>query len=168
MATRAFHSSVRESGLVVIRVKRPAICALRTGEQAGLLDLDAGVDECGWDAFGDVLEGVGDLGAAAGGQRQSCGSRRRSRPTPGRRRRRRRQLSTMSIMFARAVMGMPRNRANSAATMRGVATGGTVMSRTGIRSVTPGWRAESMAWWVLPNWVMAVVVPVPAAPARHR
>jgi hypothetical protein len=35
--------------------------------------------------------------------------------------------STMSVMFARAVIGMPRKRANSAATMRAVAAGGTVM-----------------------------------------
>ena len=33
---------------------------------------------------------------------------------------------TMSVMFARAGMGSPRKRANSAASIRGVAAGGTV------------------------------------------
>ena len=32
----------------------------------------------------------------------------------------------------------------------------------------PGWRSRSIASWVLPNWVIAVVLPVPAAPDRIR
>ncbi|MFJ4858989.1 hypothetical protein [Streptomyces sp. NPDC088730] len=35
----------------------------------GSLDVDAGVDERRGDALGEVLEGVGDLGAVAAGQR---------------------------------------------------------------------------------------------------
>lgn len=35
--------------------------------------------------------------------------------------------SMRSVMFIRAITGRPRNRANSAAIMRGVAAGGTVM-----------------------------------------
>jgi len=35
--------------------------------------------------------------------------------------------SMMSVMLARRVTGMPRNRANSAAIILGVAAGGTVM-----------------------------------------
>src|SRR6266516_1462061 len=40
------------------------------GEQALAFDVDPGVDECGGDAFGEVLEGVGYVRAGAGGQGQ--------------------------------------------------------------------------------------------------
>jgi hypothetical protein len=39
---------------------------------------------------------------------------------------------------------------------------------TGIRSPIPGWRSRSIASWALPNWVMAMVLPVPAAPDKIR
>ena len=52
-----------------MRVKRPAIwLAAGAGEQALALDVDARVDERGGDALGEVLQGVGYLGAVAGGE----------------------------------------------------------------------------------------------------
>jgi hypothetical protein len=45
----------------------------------------------------------------------------------------------MSVMFAMVVIAKPRKRANSAASIRGVAAGGTVTKTTGIRSVAFGY-----------------------------
>lgn len=39
---------------------------------------------------------------------------------------------------------------------------------TGMRSVAVGFRARSSSSWDLPSWVMAMVLPVPAAPETIR
>src|SRR6266496_2031431 len=69
-----------------------------------------------------------------------------------------------AVMFACRDTGRPRKRANSIAIIFGVAAGGTVMYMTGMSPPERGCRR----WWitsiVLPNWVIAVVLPVRAGP----
>jgi hypothetical protein len=99
--------------------------AASPGQQAGFLDVDAGIDESGRQALGEVLEGVSDFGAVAAGERDVVEFVDQHHPgrvsvqTPT-------TDSMMSVMFERARTGRPRKRANSVAIMRAVAAGGTV------------------------------------------
>lgn len=45
------------------------LAAADSGEQAGMLDVDSGIDECRRDAFGEIFQLIGDLGARSSGQR---------------------------------------------------------------------------------------------------
>ena len=102
------------------------LLAAGAGQQPGALDVDPGEHERGRDALGEVFQRVGRFRAGAGGDVEVVDLVdaymlvRVSVQTP-------QTASMMSVMLARRVTGRPRNRANSAAIIFGVAAGGTVM-----------------------------------------
>jgi hypothetical protein len=95
------------------------------GEQADLIHVQAGVDERRRQLLCEIFERVGHLGAGPGGQADVV-DLTSTRSTFVREAVAQTALVT-SVRLARAGAGSPKNRANSIATIRGAAAGGTVM-----------------------------------------
>ena len=145
------------------------LAAAGAGEQPGALDVDAGVDEGGGDALGEVLQLVGDLGAGAGGEVEVVDLVDQDEVDAGVDAATPQTASMMSVMLARRMKGRPRNRANSIGEhpRGGRRRDGDVDDRDAAAGPGDGARCDD-ARAVLPSWVSAVVLPVPAGPETIR
>jgi hypothetical protein len=101
------------------------LAAAHTGEQALSFDIDAGINECGRQPFGEVLQLVGDLRACAGGEVEVVDLIDQHELDTGASGGRADSVDDVGHV-ARLENSRPKNRANSTASMRAVAAGGTV------------------------------------------